>query len=174
MGSSHSLMGTVVGQSLINRKFRTRPGVCFEYSGNDRRYYVGKWEDRPAPINPHENTFQLKVKIPIEFKITDVIKTWGIDAGYWVQVRIQILNNFPIDAISVIREGTVMRNWVDRQNITDIRSPFLPARSEMGLLTAKIEGICSSRFGFRFRSTAKDGVDPDTPCWIDPACLTEI
>jgi hypothetical protein len=172
MGSIQSIDNTVLGKSLIGRKFRTKNPCCFSYSCYDNVYYIKKWYDKGSPCNPKPGSFNLEVKSLIEFRIISVKKTWGIDSGDFIKVGIQITNNIPISMIGNTREAYINYKWTNRNSIDEITSNFLPAIFESNLITDKlICGICPYSFGFQFLPYK---FDVNQPCIIDNHFLEEI
>jgi hypothetical protein len=171
MGSQQSIDNTVLGESLVGRKFRTKNSCCFSYCSYDNKYYITRWKDQSMLGNPKPGSFDLEVKSLIEFEIVSVMKTWGIDSGDFINVKIQITNNIPINMIGGIREAYLNYRWTNRDTIDELKSSFLPAIYESNLITDKlICGIYTYDFGFHFPAK----YDVNQPCVIEKYFLEEI
>jgi hypothetical protein len=171
MGTTQSIDNTVLGQSLIGRKFRTRGTISFGYCGYDKKYHIQEWHDQSRLENPRPTSFELRVDIPIEFKVISMTKNWGIDSGQNIKIDIQIMNNLPLNNITSVREADTSYHWNDRCSIDGVQNPLCPKIVGSKLLTAGIMGrLPWYVFGIRFGGS----YDVDQPCTIDSSLLEEI
>lgn len=171
MGGSQSIDNTILGRSLVGKKFRTKGVTCFSahFSGYDRTYYISKWDDHCSLVNPNYGEFDIKVSSPIEFEIISLIKSWGIDTGHNMKIKIKILNNIPLSKIENIREGTDDHRWIIREDLTSLESMCDLFKYQNNLIIHGLDCRLSvSHFGFEFvklfdKHGYEKGYDKNTP-----------
>lgn len=120
--------------------------------------------------NPKLNSFDIKVDHDIEFQIINVIKKYSFSVGYSIQIDIIILNDIPIKYISYIREAinnSSFPQWVEKDNIFNVKSYNLPSLRDDRLQTKNIKGtLYSFQFGFEYKKLPNGDYDTSYPCII--------
>lgn len=71
MGSSQSISNTVLGQSLIGKKFQTKVPYMLYYYESDKKYYMRIYNNERE-----SGDLVILFNNPIKFEVTDVIQRW--------------------------------------------------------------------------------------------------
>jgi len=144
MGSTQSIDNTILGRSLIGRRFRTTNSFWFSNIGYVDSYSISLSYSPKTPTfsvtSVSYNEFRFKFvqnifKINnddddvnnnshpfsfLMFEITNVDKTWSIDEKNNIIITVKILNDIPISSIDTIYEGSYKGEWIKRNTSLDI------------------------------------------------------
>ncbi len=194
MGSSHPINQTLLGRSLIGKRFMTKDHVCF-FCGHDKKYGVMEWKDKQYLGIAGVNSINLEIQSNIKFEIIDVSITTN-KGGSYVGIMIKILNNIPIkdigkivefnpnyqpgsisqlDRATLIAQENMPTIWIYRDNLGEVRSNMLPYFTQYDLNIADIEGILYDfEFGFEFQKSPIGDIDTNSPYILQGDKLTEI
>lgn len=108
MGYCTSINHTVLGQSLINKVFRTKVPFNYSYNKFTGQYFMDeKYDDHLTIVDwdYHDNeSFKMIIKKNIEFTITDMIKTWNVDAEHSIDILIKINKHIPLSHVYDVAE----------------------------------------------------------------------
>ena len=167
MGSSQSISSTPLGQSLIGTRFRTNGNACYFYSGNDKQYGICSWSNNVRLANPGIDSFDMEVGSDIEFEVIDVIKSWGVDSGYNIQVMIKILSS--LSNVGIIRERSPNSSgWITRNSANNVSSTKFPMHIRNAFHTQGIEGVLYYfNFGLSFPRLSNYDIDTNGVCTLD-------
>lgn len=87
MGSSHSIVNSVAGRSVIGKKYKTIKSASLFYHGKG---FIGDQSNEIITINPPEGETQMTCSY-ITFLITDVTLSSGLDSGKSIDLKGEIV-----------------------------------------------------------------------------------
>ncbi len=152
MGSTPSVSGTVLEESLIGHSFCTLvPYIYYCYNDSNKYYMEIANEDVIESVQKDTNSYII-IQNPIIFTITNVIQSW-CTAGYSIEITIKL-------------------DRIPRNRCIIIGNPLVPIESNDKIVMVYYSDF--SEIGFHIYKLDKNGFDLSSPCGIKQDYLEYI